>query len=133
MNHEPTFRYYKVEGEALELLRAYKGELDALTDDRLNLEKEFAERAQKQMEYRQANLRTMWRRLAASVGLDPNTTWGDTNYQVEARYLDDGFGAVLYVPSPPNPLQELLGVSDKPEDTPGDPALALPPKGTTRH
>ena len=87
-NEPPKFRYYKVEGPALEILRAYRAELTVLIDDREKLETEFAERAQQQGEYHQANLRTMWRRLAASVGLDPENTWGSPEYQIEARYLD---------------------------------------------
>jgi len=69
MKSEPKFHYYRIEGSALEILRAYKAELEALVDDRQNLEEEFAERVRQQAEYHQAKLRTMWRRLAASVGL----------------------------------------------------------------
>lgn len=131
MNHEPKFRYYKIKGEALEILRAYKAELEMLVDDRQKLEIEFAERAQQQAEYHQANLRTMWRRLAASVGLDPDNTWGSPEYQIETRYMDDGFGAILYMPRHTNPLRELLG--GEPVGQPSDPATDLPPDGTVIH
>lgn len=133
MNHTPKFRYYKLEGANLDLLRAYKTALEAMVEDRVNLEKEFTERAKSQSDHHRANIRVMWRRLAASVGLDPDTTWGNPEYQIEARYLDDGFGAVLYAPNMVNPLLELLGVGGEPGDTPEDPALAIPPKSTTRH
>ncbi len=131
MNHEPKFRYYPLRGANLELLRAYKAELDGMVDDRRELEKEFGDRTQQQAEHRQATLRTMWQRLAASVGLDPNTTWGSPEYQIEARYLDDGFGALLYMPRHTNPLREMLG--SEPVAPPDDPATFIPPKGTTRH
>jgi len=131
MNHEPKFRYYKVAGQALELLRAYKDELDALVDDRQKLEQEFAERAEQQTGYHQANLRALWRRLSASVGLDPDTTWGSPEYQIEARYLDDGFGAILYIPRHTNPIRDMLG--DEPIGQPSDPATDIPSKDTTRH
>lgn len=131
MNAEPKFRYYPVKDPFLEVLRAYQGELDATIDDRDKLEAEFAERARQQAEYHQANLRSMWRRLSASVGLDPDLTWGSPEYQIEARYLDDGFGAILYVPRHENPLQGMLrGI---PVGQPSDPAIDIPPKEVTRH
>ena len=131
MSQEPKFRYYKVEGSSLEILRAYKAELEALVEGRKKLELEFAERANQQSDYHKSNLRSMWQRLVASVGLDPNTTWGSPEYQVEVRYLDDGFGAILYTPRHANPLREMLG--DEPVGQPSNPAIDIPPKGTTRH
>ena len=131
MTSDQTFRYYKIEGDALELLRSYKNELDALVADRTALEAEFAERAQQQGEYHQANLRALWRRMAASVGLDPETTWGSPEFQIETRYLDHGFGALLYMPMSANPLHSLLG--GEPATPLADPATDPPPKDTTVH
>lgn len=131
MNHDPKFRYYKVEGANLELLKAYKEGLTALVEDRHKLEQEYAERLNQQAEYHQANLRALWRRLAASVGLDPDKTWGSPEWQIEGRYLDEGFGAILYQPRHTNPLRELLG--GEPVAEPEDPATDIPPKDTTRH
>lgn len=128
---EPQFRYYKVEGPALELLKAYKVELEALVTDRQKLELEFVERANQQTEYHQGNLQAMWRRLAASVGLDPDTTWGSPEYQIEARYTDDGFGAILYMPRQSNPMRDLL--AGEPVAPPQDPATDIPSEDTTRH
>jgi hypothetical protein len=131
MNHEPKFRYYKLDADGQELLRAYKAELEALVEDRQALEREFAERAEQQSQYHQAKLRALWQRLSASVGLDPDKTWGSPEYQIEARYLDDGFGALLYMPRHTNPMREMLG--GEPVGTPSDPAIDIPPKDTTRH
>ena len=131
MSEEPKFRYYKVEGPALEILKAYKAELEIMVADRVKLEQEYMERAQQQMEYHQSNLRTMWRRMAASVGLDPDNTWGSPEYQIEARYIDDGFGALLYMPRHTNSLRDMLeGVPVAP---PSDPATDIPPEDVTRH
>ncbi len=130
-NEPPKFRYYKVEGPALEILKAYRAELETLLDDRQKLEEEFAERTFQQAEYHQANLRALWRRLAASVGLDPEKTWGSPEYQIEARYIEDGFGAILYIPRPTNPLRDALeGV---PVAEPSSPETDVPPKDITRH
>ena len=131
MSDDPKFRYYKLEGDALEILRAYKAELDALVADREKLEMEFAERAQQQAEYHQANLRSMWRRLSASVGLDPDNTWGSPEFQIESRYLDDGFGAILYMPRHTNPLRQAL--EGEAVAGPENPETDIPPKDTTRH
>ncbi len=126
-----TSRYYKVSGEALELVRAYKTEVDALVTDRIALEKEFAQRAKEQGEYHQSNLRTLWRRMAASVGLDPETTWGRPEFQVETRYLEDDFGAILYTPMNADPLRNLLS-GDAASQLP-DPTTDIPSKGTKVH
>ena len=81
--------------------------------------------------HHQANLRSLWCRLSASVGLDPDTTWGSPEYQIEARFTDDGFGALLYMPRHTNPLaQALQGV---PISQPQDPETEIPPKDVTRH
>ncbi len=131
MRQEPTFRYYKIEGDALEVLRAYRAELEAMVADHEKLETEFAERAQQQVEYHQANLRSMWHRLAASVGLDPDNTWGSPEYQIEARYTEDGFGALLYIPRHTNPLRDML--AGEPVAKPENPETDVPDDKTTRH
>jgi hypothetical protein len=130
MTDKSKFQYYKVEGPNLELLKAYKDEIDALVDDREKLEMEFAERFRQQAEYHQANLRSLWQRLSASVGLDPDKTWGRPEYQIETRYLDDGFGAITYTPQAVDPLQGLLGGG--PVDQPEDPVSDIPDK-VTKH
>ena len=127
----PKFRYYKIEGSNLEILKAYKAELDVMVEDRMKLEQEFATRVQQQTEYHQSNLRTMWRRMAASVGLDPDSTWGSPEYQIEARYINDGFGALLYMPRHINPLRDMLG--GEPVAEPQNPETDIPPESTTRH
>lgn len=131
MNTEPNFRYYKIEGPMLEILKAYRDELETLITDRQKLEQEFTARANQQAEYHQANLRSMWRRLAASVGLDPDTTWGSPEYQIEARYMEDGFGAILYMPRATNPMRDILG--DDPVGERSDPETDIPPESVTRH
>ena len=65
MTGAPKFRYYRLIGEGLDLLKAYKAELDAMLDDRDALAMEFAERSNQQNEYHNAKLCTMWRKMAA--------------------------------------------------------------------
>ncbi len=125
MNHDPKFRYFKCEGDALEILKAYKAELEALAESHVKLHDEFNERSTKLQEHHQANLRGLWRRMAALVGLDPDKTWGKPEYQIEARYLADGFGAITFAPQLPHPLQELLG--GDPVEQPEDPTMETAP------
>lgn len=128
---QPQFRYYKVEGEGFELLKAYSNELKLMAADRDRLAREFEERAQKQAESHHVNLRSIWFRLAASVGLDPEKTWGSAEYQIEARYLDEGFGALLYTPRHTNPMQQALeGQPIAPRE---DPETEVPDETETRH
>ena len=96
---ESNFHYYPCEGEALDLLRAYRDEMDAMINDHSVLQEDFNARAKAQADAHKANLREMWRRLSAMVGLDPDQTWGNPDFQIEARYVDDGFGAITFEPS----------------------------------
>lgn len=128
---ESNFRYYRLDGDGLEILKAYKAELDALIEDRKTLEQEFVEAIQTQGEYHQAKLRSLWRRMAASVGLDPDNTWGSPEFQIETRFIGDGFGAILYTPRPENPMARLLG--DVPVGEEQNPETDIPDDETTRH
>lgn len=114
------FRYFRCTGAALDLLKAYQAELELLSVNHMKLHAELQERTEVLYCHHQGNLKSMWARLSALVGLDPKKTWGNPEYQIEARYLDDGFGAILYLPqSHGNTLQELLGgVAGQPEDDP---------------
>jgi RNAse (barnase) inhibitor barstar len=127
----PDFRYYVIKGDALEVLKAYQDELDALFEDRQRLAEEFSKRNAQQDEYHHANLQALWRRLTASVGLTHEETWGSPEYQIETRYVADGFGAILYVPRHVNPMQKAL--ANEPIAKRSDPETDVPPPDTTRH
>ena len=127
----PKFRYYRLEGDGLEILKAYRAELDALIDDRDALEREFAERAEQDAAYHQAKLRGLWRRMSATVGLDPDNTWGSPEFGIETRFLAEGFGALTYTPRSDNPMARMLG--NMPIGEPADPETDLPPEGTKVH
>jgi hypothetical protein len=103
------------------LLKAYRDELDVLSVNHIKLHQEFQERSDVMHQHHQSNLRSMWARLSAMVGLDPEKTWGNPEYQIESRYLNDGFGALLYIPQiHTGALQELLsgGAAQVEEDDP---------------
>lgn len=92
------FRYFPCTGAAFELLKAYRDEIDGLSQSHLKLHQEFQERSMALHQHHQGNLKSMWARLSAMVGLDPDKTWGNAEYQIEARYIEDGFGAIIYQP-----------------------------------
>ena len=127
----PKFRYYRLIGEGLDLLKAYRAELDALSDDRDALATEFAERSQQQNEYHNAKLCNLWRRMSALVGLDHDKTWGSPEYQIETRFMDAGFGALLYIPRPNNPMARML--EHLPEGEEQNPETDIPDDEITRH
>jgi len=129
-----TFRYYRCEGPALDLLKAYRDELESLSVNHTKLHEEFQKRANEMQAHHQGNLHSMWKRISAMVGLDPEKTWGNPDYQIEARYLDDGFGALLFAPqSQGDALQELLGglpVAAEEDDDDDDPTAEVAPDKT---
>ena len=86
------FRYFPCTGAAFELLKAYRDEIEGLSKGHLKLHQEFQERSVALHQHHQGNLKSMWARLSAMVGLDPEKTWGNAEYQIEARYIDDGLG-----------------------------------------
>lgn len=125
MTPDPTFQYFKCEGDAFEILKAYTAELKILAEGQMELHMEFAERSTKLQDHHQSNLRSMWRRMAALVGVDPDASWGKLEYQVEVRYLEDGFGAITFQPTPSHPLQALL--DGDPVEPPIDPKTETAP------
>jgi hypothetical protein len=124
-NKKPsTFRYYPIEEPDLGVLRAYKVELDQFRAAREALAVEFEERIQKLSAHHTSNFRSMWWQLSESVGLDPEQTWGSPEYQVEVKYLDNGFGALLYIPQAASILG--MGGINEPDD-------GIPDDKVTRH
>lgn len=131
MTDAPKFRYYRLMGEGLDLLKAYKAELDVMIEDRETLAAEFAERSTQQNEYHNAKLCAMWRKMTALVGLDHETTWGSPEYQIETRFIDADFGALLFIPRLSNPMARMLG--DLPEGEEQNPETDIPDDEITRH
>ncbi len=127
----PKFRYYRLIGEGLELLKAYRAELDVMLDDRDALATEFAERSNQQNEYHNAKLCALWRKMTALVGLDHETTWGSPEYQIETRFFEAGFGALLFIPRTNNPMARML--DHLPEGEEQNPETDIPDDETTRH
>src|SRR3546814_14982691 len=93
----PDFRFYPLTGEGFELLKAYNAELKALRDEQHALIEEYQNRRLKCAEARAALLESIWRRMAAMAGLDPDKTWKNPSYQIEERYINSGFGAITFV------------------------------------
>lgn len=103
------FKSYPLTGEALELAKAYAKEIDLNHQEINEIQREAQERATAATEARRAKMRELWVRMAASVGLDPDTTWDSQQWGADVRYLDHGFGAIVYYPPQPNPLAGMFG------------------------
>ncbi len=128
MNKLTEAKYFRCKGAALKALRDYKNEIDALVEEHDTLAKKFHDIAIKQKEVREAKLFELWNVLMMHMGLDPNKTWQNAEYQIETRYIDEGFGAIVYEPKPGNPLATLL--SQQPEEDEEKLAvIELPDKG----
>lgn len=106
---KPKFQFFPCKGEAMILLRAYNDGMDQMLADRTKLVEEFDQKMKDVMDRHQASLREIWRRMSALVGLDPNVTWGNNEYQPEVRYLEEGFGAITYTPTQMSSFAEAFG------------------------
>ncbi len=119
-------KVYVCEGVALDMMRAYKKEIDQMVSDQDKLQTEFTELATKQNDVHEAKLHELWTGISLHVGLDPDKTWKNPVYQAETRYLLDGFGAVVYIPPSSNLFSEMFGR----EQSDNDPAvIETPDKG----
>lgn len=106
---KPKFQFFPCKGEAMVLLRAYNAGMDQMIADRAKVVEDFDKEMKNVMDVHQANLRDIWRRMSAMVGLDPDVTWGNNEYQPEVRYLEEGFGAINFTPTQMSPFAEAFG------------------------
>lgn len=109
---KPKFQFFPCKGEAMVLLRAYDAGMSQMVVDRTKIIEEFDRRMKDAMGVHQASLRDIWRRMSAMVGLDPEVTWGNNEYQPEFRYLKEGFGAITFTPAQLSPFAEAFGGGD---------------------
>jgi len=119
---DKSFKYFPLTGEALELLATFRSELSAGEEEQMALHTELQQRSEVMLLSRNAKMRELWIRMAASVGLDPESTFTSPNYGIEARYLDQGFGALTYK-KVVHPYAEALGIPQE-----EDPAAVTPDK-----
>ena len=97
------------QGPAFDMLKAYVEAHDLLISDQQKIQKEFAAKALKQREVHEANMHDLWVKMALLAGLDPSLTWLNPAYQVETRYIKEGFGAIVYEKVPDHPLAAIMG------------------------
>ena len=128
MKKKDDVKYFVCKGPAFDSLVAYKDEIEALLTDHEQVQKEFAEKALAQKEIHEAKLHDIWVTLMMRIGLDPAKTWQNPEYQVETRYLVDGFGAIVYEPIADNPFAAAIGRPSKDDDQPA--VIEMPEKGS---
>lgn len=117
MSDQPTRQVFPVEGEAFALMQKYKSELDALKATQESIQEEYLTKLESAVRVHEAKLREIWFRMTALVGLDPTKSWRNREYNIEASYLDYGFGAIIYMKQEDemNPILAALGM-EAPED-----------------
>ena len=118
MSEQKKAEYFVCEGPALDALRAYRDEIDLLVANHKKLQEDFNNRALEQKKVHEAKLHDLWVAMVLRVGLDPVKTWQNAEYQVETRYLKEGFGAIVYEPISDNAFREIFGKSAAADDTP---------------
>lgn len=114
----PDSQYFVCKDEALILLRKYHDGMEQMVVDRTKLFEEYDKKMAGILDSHQAKLREIWRRMSAMVGLDPDVTWGNNEYQPEIRFLKDGFGAIIFTPSPVSPFAKVFGEKDDDQKSP---------------
>lgn len=115
---DDELHYFVCKGPAFEALVAYKAEITALVDDHTALQKEFNDLAVGLKDKHEAKLHDLWVTMVMRLGLDPVKTWQNPEYQVETRYIPDGFGAVVYEPIPDSPFARAMGQGKEGPDEP---------------
>lgn len=112
------FKFYQCEGEALELLKKYHEGIKQLHETQVALQKEYQEKLLENQKAAFAELGNLWRPMVAMAGLDPNvSSFSNPDYSVETKYLDKGFGGIVYQPRQRNPFEEMMGgQTEEPDD-----------------
>lgn len=125
--NQPKTYFFRLEDDALDTLRAYKKELDAMVSDKMHLQQRFKDEIDEMVQFRHIRLQHMWYQMAVAAGLPPETTWGSPEYGIEIRYLNENFGGLIHVPN----SQAVQGqvAKDDAETT----SQQTPPTGTTVH
>lgn len=122
---DDELHYFVCVGPAFDALVAYKAEITALVQNHENLQKDFNDRAVALKVQHEAKLHSLWVTMVMRLGLDPVKTWQNPEYQVETRYLPDGFGAVVYEPIPDSPFARAMGQG---KEGPDEPAMEVVPE-----
>lgn len=132
MPSDKGFKHFVVDEEGRALLAEYREVMRSSNQELDDIHAEFSARSKKSREEGQAKLYGLWKRLSASVGLDPDKSWNDGQYGVETRYLESGFGALTYSQAALNPIEALMALQqlDDKVDEGEEISSILPPKGT---
>ena len=129
MKKKDDVKYFVCKGPAFDSLVAYKDEIEALLTDHEQVQEEFTKKATAQKEIHEAKLHDIWVTLMMQLGLDPVVTWQNAEYQVETRYMPDGFGAIVYEPIADSPFAAIMGQPPK-EDDDKPAVIEMPKKGS---
>lgn len=113
-----NFKYYALPPEGLATLREYGDGIDALRAEMDGLQQEYQRKVDEAQIKAREVLKPLWYEMAAMAGIDAEITWGDHEWSVERRFLNDGFGAITYVAQPMNPFTSMVAPDEDEEGVP---------------
>lgn len=117
-------KYFTCIGDALVTLKAYRDEIHAMQADHVAIRERYNTEAEQCRARHDTVLAELWKRLNMLIGLDHTKTWQNPEYQVETRYIEEGYGCVIFEKiTEDSPFARIMGVSD--EDS--EPALEVVP------
>ena len=116
-------KVFPIPAQAMALAKAFHDEYTRAIEYEKDLRQKFRDDLLKNSEDTRANLRVLWSRLAASVGLAPET-FDNGDYGIETRFVEYGFAAIFHdvQMSPQEEVARALGVElPEQEGDAGDP------------
>jgi len=99
---------HKCEGKALDLVRAYRDRANEMAATHNRIMTEYQGKMQTEADAYKNDLEAIWVQLMTILGLPFDTTFGNPEFLLETRFVDDGFAAVVQEPVGPDPLQQAL-------------------------
>lgn len=126
---DDPFKHYPLPPTGLTLLKQFRDETNRMSDSVEALHAEYQARIDACHLHSRKRLRDLWYQIAPLAGVDAEATWNTGGWQVETRYIDSGFGALIYYPRPQHPLAALMGNAPKEEEA----ELQGAPPGVTKH
>ena len=94
------FHYHKFDEKDMPLVKEYAAEMKAYSERFRALQKQLESEAQTLTEAHRLVMKRKWAGLMAAVDLDSEQTWSAAEYAIELRFVDDGFAAVVFMPTP---------------------------------
>lgn len=94
---DDNFRYHALPPEGLKMLRDYVEILDSMRTEVDLLQRQYQDLVDATHARAREELKPLWFQMAALAGIDAEGTWGNPEWTVERRFLEDNFGALIFI------------------------------------